>query len=55
MKKAISKSPGPMPARNSLITDSSVMKPKMIIGIDGGIRMPSVPPAASRPSTKGRG
>ncbi len=55
MNSAISSRPGPMPARNKAITDSSVMKPNTIIGIDGGIRMPSVPPAASRPSTKGRG
>ena len=43
--------PGPIPARKSLMTDSSVMKPKTISGIEGGIRIPSVPPAASRPST----
>ena len=49
MNSPISNSPGPIPARNSLITDSSVIKPNTIIGIDGGIRMPSVPPAAIDP------
>src|SRR5690554_4065011 len=46
--------PGIIPARNRSTMDSSVITPYTIIGIDGGISMPSVPPAAIKPNTKGR-
>ena len=49
MKSAMRKSPGPIPARKSEITLSSVINPYTIIGKLGGMRIPRVPPAASRP------
>tara|TARA_B100001123_G_C15176803_1_gene973666 strand:- start:381 stop:644 length:264 start_codon:yes stop_codon:yes gene_type:complete len=40
-----------MPARNNVGMEVSVTTPYMIKGIDGGINIPSVPPAASIPNT----
>ena len=48
--KSVTRSkPGPIPAKKSAMTDCSVTNPYTIIGIDGGIRIPKVPPAARRP------
>ena len=44
-----SSTPGTTPARNSRPIDVSVTRPYRIIVIDGGIRMPSVPPAQIEP------
>ena len=52
MNKDIKNIPGPIPARNNAITDSSVINPYTIIGKLGGINIPNVPPAAKRPYTK---
>ena len=52
INKLIKKIPGPIPARNKDITDSSVTKPYTIIGKLGGIKIPKVPPAAKSPYTK---
>ena len=38
-----------MPARNSCVIDVSVMMPKRIMGIDGGMMMPNAPLAQIRP------
>ena len=42
-------SPGTMPAMNRPPIEVSVVTPYSTIGPEGGIRMPSVPPAATRP------
>ena len=42
--------PGTMPAMKSAPIDVSVMTPYRMSGIEGGMRMPSVPPAAVAPS-----
>ena len=44
--------PGPMPAKNILSTDSSTTNAYTIIGIEGGIKIPNVPPAAKIPKVK---
>ena len=52
INKLIKKIPGPMPARNNDITDSSVTNQYTIIGKLGGIKIPNVPTAAKSPYTK---
>ncbi len=49
MKSAVSMMPGSTPARNSRPIDVSVAMPYKMNVIDGGIRMPSVPPAQIDP------
>ena len=39
-----------MPAMNSSVIEVSVTSPYRISGIDGGMMMPSVPPAITTPS-----
>ena len=51
MKNMVSINPGTTPDMNSWPMDSPVMAPYRIMGIDGGIRIPNVPPAATAPST----
>ncbi len=50
----VNSSPGPIPPRNSRVIEVSVMIPNRIIGIDGGMMMPSVPPAQMMPIEKER-
>lgn len=50
MKKPVSSRPGMMPAMNSLPIELLVSEPYTIMFTLGGIRMPSVPPAARLPS-----
>ena len=50
MKQAVSSRPGMMPAMKSLPIELLVSDPYTIMLTLGGIRMPSVPPAASEPS-----
>ena len=50
MKEAVSSRPGMIPAMNSLPIELLVSDPYTIMFTLGGIRMPSVPPAASVPS-----
>ena len=45
-------SPGPIPARNSRPSDCSAATAYRIIVIEGGSRIPSVPPAAMIPAAK---
>src|ERR1700710_1392504 len=47
-----SSSPGPMPARNSRPKDFSAATANRIMVIEGGNKMPSVPPAAMIPAAK---
>jgi hypothetical protein len=54
MNRPVSIRPGTMPAMNSFDTEVSVKVPYTIMAIDGGIRMPSVPPAANEPAASGR-
>ena len=49
MNSSISMIPGIRPAMNRRPIEVSVAMPYTIIVIDGGIRMPSVPPAAIAP------
>jgi hypothetical protein len=49
MNAAVSRRPGMMPAMNSLPIELLVSEPYTIMFTLGGIRMPSVPPAASEP------
>jgi hypothetical protein len=49
MKRPVSSSPGITPARKSRPIDVSVAMPYRMNVIDGGIRMPSVPPAQMDP------
>ena len=52
---AASSMPGMTPDMNSAPIDCSVMTPNTIIGMLGGMRMPSVPPAATiAPENSGR-
>ena len=41
-----------MPAMNSSVIEVSVTSPYRISGIDGGMMMPSVPPAMIAPNEK---
>ena len=50
-----SRMPGTTPARNSRPIEVSVAIPYRIIVIDGGIRMPSVPPAHTEPAANPSG
>src|SRR6056300_2064688 len=50
MKRPTSISPGKTPAKNSRPMDVSVAIPYTIIVIDGGMRIPRVPPAAIEPA-----
>ncbi len=47
---ATSNTPGPSPARNSRPSDCSEATAYRISTIEGGSRMPSVPPAATSPA-----
>ena len=48
----VSRRPGPKPARNSVLTEVSVVMPYNSSGIDGGMMMPSVPAEAMAPSDR---
>ena len=50
MKISIMRMPGTMPPMYIAVIEDSVKLAYTIIAIDGGIRMPSVPPAASEPN-----
>ena len=53
MQKQIAKMmPGMMPAANSFPTDSPVIMPYRMKDVEGGIRMPRVPPAAMEPQDR---
>ena len=52
MKSSISRTPGIMPARYSFGTEVLVSTASTIMLIEGGIRIPSVPPAASVPRNR---
>ena len=49
---SVSMMPGPNPAMNSRPIDCSEASPYRISVSDGGIRMPSVPPAAMSPAAR---
>ncbi len=49
MNSAVSITPGSTPARNSRPIEVSVAMPYRMNVIDGGMRMPSVPPAQIEP------
>ena len=51
MKMPAISRPGRTPAMNSRAIDSSTSAPYSTMMMLGGIRMPSVPPAASEPNT----
>ena len=46
------RSPGRMPAANSSPMETPVRKPKMIMGIDGGMTTPMDPPDACTAAAK---
>ena len=51
-KMAKSKSPGKTPAKNKRPMDCSVKIAKITKPVDGGIKIPKVPPAATTPVDK---
>ncbi len=55
IRQAANGRPGTTPAGNSAATETRPTKPQARNGIDGGIRMPSVPEVATSADGQGRG